>query len=183
MNLLDMILSQNNGQQVEQLARQFGIGTNQAQDALSKLVPALGQGVRNNISNQGGLDDLLGAIQRGNHGRYVDDPSALGDPRAVEEGNGILGHLLGSKDTSRQLAGAASQSTGLDSSLLKKMLPVIASMVMGSLSKQSSNLGMQPSGRTSSGGGAFDLLTNFLDADKDGSILDDLAGMAGKFFR
>lgn len=28
----------------------------------------------------------------------------------------------------------------------------------------------------------MDMLSSFLDADKDGSALDDLLGMAGKFF-
>ena len=48
----------------------------------------------------------------------------------------MLGHILGSKDASRQLASEAAARTGLDVGILKKMLPAIAAMLMGGLSKQ-----------------------------------------------
>ncbi|MDX1696748.1 MAG: DUF937 domain-containing protein, partial [Thiohalobacterales bacterium] len=99
---------------------------------------------------------------------------------AAREGNAILGHLLGSKDVSRRVASHAAGKTGMDEGLLKKMLPVIATMVMGSVSKQASSNNLL--GGISSGTSGTSLLTRFLDADKDGSALDDILGMAGKFF-
>ena len=93
----------------------------------------------------------------------------------VDDGNRILGHILGSKDASRQVAQKTSERTGIDSGILKKMLPVVATMVMGSLSKNKANFAGSGSG--SSGG-----LGKLLDADGDGSIMDDIAGMLGKVF-
>jgi hypothetical protein len=55
----------------------------------------------------------------------------------MEEGNGILGHLFGSKEVSRAVAAQAAQATGIGQEILKQMLPVIASTMMGGLYKQS----------------------------------------------
>ena len=60
-------------------------------------------------------------------------------PQGVAEGNGILGHLFGSKDLSRAVADQAAQATGVGQEVLQQMLPVIASMIMGGLFKQSTN--------------------------------------------
>ena len=44
-------------------------------------------------------------------------------------GNQILGHIFGSKDTSRDVATQASQQSGVDTSVLKKLLPIVAGAV------------------------------------------------------
>lgn len=179
-----MLDSQNSGQ-IQQLANSFGIGEEQIQAAMAQMVPALSQGVKKNISNESGLDSLLKALASGNHQQYVDKPDSLTDDSAVLDGNNILGHILGSKDVSRAVADRASANTGIDSGMLKQMLPMIASMMMGSLSKQTSGNGAL-SGLSSAGSASndtLDMLGGLLDADKDGSVVDDLIGIAGKFLR
>ena len=57
----------------------------------------------------------------------------------MADGNGILGHLFGSKDLSRAVASQAAQATGIGQNVLQQMLPVIAAMLMGGLFKQSTN--------------------------------------------
>ena len=130
---------------------------------MGQLVPALSAGVKRNAGQQTGLDGLIGALKKGNK---------------------ILGHLFGSKDVSRQVAAHASEQTGVSSSILKKMLPVVATMVMGGLSKQSNSSGGALAGLLGGGnqqsGGGQSLLTSFLDADGDGSVADDLLGMLFK---
>jgi hypothetical protein len=44
-------------------------------------------------------------------------------------GNEILGHIFGSKDRSRDVATQASQQSGVDPSVLKKLLPIVAGAV------------------------------------------------------
>ena len=184
-NILEMMLDSQNSGQIQQLANNFGISEEQIQAAMEQMVPALSQGVKKNISNETGLDSLLKALASGNHQQYVDKPDSLTDSAAVLDGNNILGHILGSKDVSRAVADRASTNTGIDSSLLKQLLPMIASMMMGSLSKQTSG-NAALSGLSSAGGSsndALDMLGGLLDADKDGSVVDDLIGIAGKFLR
>ena len=57
----------------------------------------------------------------------------------MADGNGILGHLFGSKDLSRAVASQAAQATGIGQNVLQQMLPAIAAMLMGGMFKQSTN--------------------------------------------
>jgi hypothetical protein len=137
MNLFDMLANAQNGQGMDQLARQFGLSQQQAQAAVEALLPAFSQGLKRNASDPYGVGAFLNAIATGNHARYFDDPQSAFSPQGMAEGNGILGHLFGSKDLSRAVAAQAAQATGLAQQTLQQMLPVIASMIMGGLFKQS----------------------------------------------
>jgi hypothetical protein len=136
MNLLDLLLQAQNGGAAQQLGRQFGLDASQTQSALAALLPALAGALNQNAQAPGGLDELLGALGSGRHTRYIDQPAALGDPSTVADGNGILGHLFGSKEVSREVAARAAQRTGIGPDVLKQMLPIVAAMVMGGLAKQ-----------------------------------------------
>ena len=181
MDLLQAIQQAQGGGGVQQLSRQFGLGEDQAMSALQSLLPAIAGGMQRNVQQEGGLESLLGALMNGNHQRYVDEPEAI-DPEAIrEDGNGILGHLFGSKEVSRQVAGHASAQTGIGSDLLKQMLPVVAAMAMGALSKRASADTVSadvPQG----GGGILDMLGPMLDQNGDGSAADDVLGMVSRIF-
>jgi len=103
---------------------------------MAQLVPALAAGVQKNTQAADGLAGLTRALQSGNHERYLDEPESLADSGATADGIGILGHVLGSKDVSRQVAAAATSETGIDVGIIKQMLPLVATLVMGGLSKQ-----------------------------------------------
>ena len=178
MNLLGMLLESQGSPALQQLAKGFGLNEGDTRNVLTEMVPALTRGMQNNLSTQSGLESLLGALGKGNHQRYVDQPESLSAAEATRDGNAILGHLLGGKEVSRRVARHAAGKTGMNEGLLKKMLPVIATMVMGAVSKQA---GAQNLSAGASGSGTPGLLTQFLDADKDGSVLDDIMGIAGKF--
>ncbi len=183
MNLLEMILNAQDGDAVRQLGQNFGLEQGQAASAVSSLVSALSSGLMRNASTEDGLQSLLGALSSGRHQKYLDDLSALGRPETVEDGNGILGHILGSKDVSRQVARSASQRTGVGEDILKKMLPVVAGMVMGALSKQGPSLGAAPREQAAAGGGILDSLASLLDTNRDGSVADDVLGILGRLFQ
>jgi hypothetical protein len=134
-------------------------------------VPALTGQMKRNASAEGGLKDLAGALSRGSHQRYLDDPTALASDAAIDDGNGILGHLLGSKDASRNLAAQAADKTGVDVDLVKKFLPVVAAAAMGAVSK----------GSKGGGSGLGSLLGNLVDADGDGLDVGDLLSLGKKF--
>lgn len=139
LNLFDMLNQSQNGQGIDQLARQFGLSQQQAQQAVEALMPAFSQGLKRNASDPYGIAGFMSALASGQHGKYFEDAQNAFSPQGVAEGNGILGHLFGSKDLSRAVAAQAAQATGIGQDVLKQMLPVIASMVMGGLFKQSTN--------------------------------------------
>lgn len=207
MNLMEAILS-GGGSPVSSMAKQFGLDEGQVTQVIQKMIPALTNGVKKNVQQQSGLEGLLQALNKGSHDRYLDNSDAL--LNATDDGNGILKHILGSKDMSRALADRTAKTTGVSSGILKKMLPLIAALVMGSLKKQGSSSGMldQLLGGVLGGGGAakpagggllgsilgglfgakkrsaapsgLEALTGLLDADGEGSMIDDLLGLAKK---
>lgn len=188
MNLMDMIMNAQNGDVVRQVANRFQLDEGQARSAVGALIPALSRGISNNAGSPQGLDALIGALARGSHGQYIDNPAVAAQPAAVDEGNGILGHIFGSKEVSRQVASRAAESTGVDSGVLKQMLPMLANLAMGAMAKNgfgaagAAGKSANPlaAGQDSGIGG---MLSSFLDADKDGSIVDDVLGMASRFLR
>jgi hypothetical protein len=112
-------------------------------------------------------------------------------------GNDVLGHIFGSKDVSRAVAQNAASNTGLDPSLLKRMLPLLAMVVTGYLAKQHGSAAQAaPAGGGGFGGGlggvlgsllgggssaqsAAGGLGSLLDANKDGNPLDDIMRRVG----
>lgn len=181
MNILDAILNAQGGAAVRQAGSQVGLPPDQTTAALAALVPALAAGFQRNLQSQGGLADLMSALSSGNHGQYLDQPASLGNQSAVADGNGILGHLLGSKDVSREVATRAAAQTGLSPDVLKRLLPLAATLMMGAFAKQSS--GVSSAGLGGSGGGLASMLTPLLDQNRDGSIMDDVTSMIGKFMK
>ncbi len=137
--LFDMLANAQNGQAMEQLSRQFGLSMQQTQSAVEALMPAFSQGLKRNTSDPYGLGSFMSAMASGQHAKYFEDAQKAFAPQGVSEGNGILGHLFGSKDLSRAVADQAAQVSGVSSQVLQQMLPVIASMIMGGLFKQSTN--------------------------------------------
>ena len=179
MNILDSILGAQGGNAPQQLGRQFGLNESQVSSALSALVPAVAAGLQQNMSSPQGLDGLLSALGGGQHQRYVDDVDALHQPGTTADGNGILGHIFGSKDVSRQVASRASAQTGISEGVLKSMLPVVAAMAMGAMSKKVA-AAPAPAAGARPAGDLLGMLKPKLDKDRDGSIVDDVMGMLGK---
>ena len=181
MGVFDQMLGGQSSAAVEQVARQFGLNPADARKAIDGLMPVVTRGLQQNATQPKGADELFEALRKGSHGRYLDDMSSLGQNDNVKEGNDILGHVFGSKDVSRGVAREVASSTGISSAILKKLLPVVATMAMSAIGKQLMGGGAKPSrsvlgGAGSSGG----ILESLLDSDGDGSILDDVLRLAGK---
>jgi hypothetical protein len=120
-------------------------------------------------------------------------------PTNVGRGNDVLGQIFGSPEVSRTVAQNAATTSGLDPALLKKMLPMLAMLVAGFMSKQSTGQPAAPAsgglgdlgglggllgGLLGQGGGARSQgLAGMLDLDGDGNPLDDIMGIASKFLR
>lgn len=202
MNMLDA-LRQSGG--LSAMADQLGISEAQAANGAESLLPAILGGFRKRGqaggAGSGGIGDLVGML--GSLGGAGLMENVLGSqPTDVSRGNDVLGQIFGSKDVSRQVAGHASQQSGLDPALLKKMLPILAMLVGGYLSSQAGGGGTRPAagrggggilgnilggmlggGRRSGGaaaGGGPGGIGAMLDFDGDGNPLDDIIGMAGK---
>ena len=177
MGLADMLLNAHGGGATELLAQRFGISPEQAASAVTALAPALASGIQQNAASEGGLQSLLGALLGGQHQQYVENAETLERPETIADGNAILGHVLGSKDVSRQVASQASAQTGLGADLLKQMLPVVAAMAMGVLTKHT----VSPGGDQAPGAGEMlGTLGSILGGGQTPSSASALMGILGR---
>lgn len=197
MNLTQLLQSQQGQQVLGQLAKQFNMDTNQAAAAAAQLLPAIQSGMRNRIQQDpSALEQLFGQQEKEIGGYIQNDKVATDASQLTNTGNAILGQIFGSKEVSREVASRASANTGLDVGSLKSMLPVLASLASSQLvsagrqgqSSSSGALGSLLSGllgskKQQAGNVNMNAIASLLDADGDGSIADDLMGMAGKFFK
>ncbi|RRI03021.1 DUF937 domain-containing protein [Mesorhizobium tamadayense] len=138
-SLFDIFAQAQNGSGMQALAQQFGLSQQQAQAAVEALLPAFSQGLQRNTADPYGMGAFMTAMASGQHAKYFEDATRAFSPQGINEGNGILGHLFGSKDLSRAVAAQAAQATGLSQQVLQQMLPAMASMMMGGLFKQTNN--------------------------------------------
>ena len=119
------------------IARQLGVDEATVERGAGALLPHVASGVERQglpseavdagagVSEGGGPSALggLGGLLGGGSG------GVLGSLIGGGVGNEILGHIFGSKDTSREVASEASQTSGVDTSVLKKLLPIVAGAV------------------------------------------------------
>jgi len=136
MSILDSILSAGDGGLIKQLAGQFGITPAQATAATSALLPAIAAGVQEKMA-AGGTTSLSGLINSGSLTKFA-DPANLGTPAAVDQGKSLLGQIFGSGDLS-SIASAVAEKAGISSSIVTRMLPIAASMLVGYLSKSAAS--------------------------------------------
>lgn len=154
------------------VAQQLGVNEQIAQAGAEALLPAILGGFKKTAQAQpSGLEGLGGILGQLGGGGLLDSVLSP-EPTPVEKGNDVLGQIFGSKDVSRSVAGHAAEQTGIDSSLLKKMLPILAMLVAGYMAKQAGGeqgggLGgligsVLGGGQASGGGGLGGMLGNVL---------------------
>lgn len=178
MDLLDLLKGAGGTDSIGELAGAVGLGSSDTNKLIGALAPALLGGLQKNTGTDSGLAGLRKALQSGGHESYVDNPKLLREDTTRADGNKILGHLFGSKDVSRNVAAHAAKETGIDSGIIKKALPLLASLAMGAMSKKSSagrDLGSSP------GKGGLGPLAELF-GGADGFGIDDVLGLARKFF-
>lgn len=170
MNILDNFLSSTGSGVLQQLTTQFGIDGNQATSALSTLVPMLAGGLKEKLGGEGG-SGLMDMVTGNSFQQFASDPASLASPFAIDQGKSLLGKLFGGDEGVSQLTNTAAEKTGLAGPLMKGLLPVVASLFMGYLSKSAA-------GNSSS---ATDMIASLAGADATG-MLGALKGLASKVF-
>jgi len=191
---LEDILSQMGG--LQQMARELGVNESQAASGAAALLPAILGGFKKQAQAQPtGLEGLAGVLGSLGGGGLLDNVLSP-EPTDVGLGNQVLSQIFGSKDVSRAVAASAATQSGIDASVLKQMLPMLAMAVAGFMAKQG-GAGAAPA----AGGGLGDLiggmlgggqnraaragggLGSILDMNGDGNALDDVLRLAGKMLR
>lgn len=179
MDLLQSVLNAGGGDAVRQLAEKFGLSEAQAAAGISSLLPAIAGGVLDKAATPGSMAGLLSTLASGQHAKYADDPN---HPDAAAAGTGVLNDLLGGAEAHHQVAEQAAQQTGISSDTLAQMLPVVASMAMGAMSKHVSSGDIQNAGAAEQASGLSSLVGPLLSECNRGTFAKSVLGTASKFF-
>ncbi|MCP5075035.1 MAG: DUF937 domain-containing protein [Rhodobacteraceae bacterium] len=193
MSLINLLAKAQGGQGLSQLANQFGLDEKKASELSGLLAPAIGSAAKKRAAS-GGLGDVLGALKGEGQGGLFDDAAQAAAPEGQAQGMAFLEQLMGGKQGTEGLAGEAANRTGVDIGTIMKFLPAMAAMLQGGMQKNlpdnsidammssdaggsAGGLGGLVSGLMGGGdksAGGLGALTQLLDADGDGSPLDDI---------
>ena len=190
MSLLDQLTQSLGPNALQQISQKLNTDQQTTGSAISAALPVLLGALASNAASSNGasalnnalaqhdgsaLDDVEGAVQQGQNG--------LGDR--------ILSHVLGNRQPA--VTNGIGSATGLDASKVASLLAMLAPIVMGALGKAQRNGGLDAGGlasmlgqerqriNTNASGGLTGLM-GMLDRNDDGSITDDVMGMAGRMF-
>jgi len=176
--LIDMII--NNPTIVKTISKQVGINLDDAGSIIGKLAPILMGGAKSNLESDKDSGTLIKHIESNNYAEMFDKPEeVIKQGEFTNMGNEILSELTGSKENSRKVAKHLQEETGISDSIIKSILPMLAPMIIGALTKKS--MPTLNNNSTQDSSGIEGMLRNLIDQDNDGSMIDDVMGMATKF--
>jgi hypothetical protein len=187
--LTQTIMEQLSGKVLSGIGKKVGVDEKTVGTALSIGMPLLVAALAKNTAKPEGAQALHKALANDHDGSILNDITGyIQDPQAAN-GAGILGHVLGSQQ--RVVAQGLAQNTGLTNDQVGQLLQIAAPLVMGALGSQQQQQGLDPKGLSSFLGNqqqqvqqsqpdVMGTINTLLDANSDGSALDDILGMAGK---
>ncbi len=190
---LEALLGLLQGQDIGNLASQVGGNEGEVKNGVMAALPAMLAALGKNAGTEKGAEELNNALEKKHDGSILDNLSGYLSNPDLKDGAGILNHLFGNQTSN--VANAVSQSSGLDTNGSMKMLQMLAPILMGILGQQKkqNNLDAKGLGNLTSmlasnfgseagTSGIMETVTNLLDANKDGNVVDDIMGIVGKFF-
>lgn len=176
MNILNTILENALDDKVlNTISQKTGIDTDSVSSLVAQLAPQLINGAKENLIGTNDSSTLIDMISNTNLDSINENPENIDNM----DNSNMMGELFSSLNQNEEdVSNALSAKSGIDASSISSLLPMLAPLVMGALNKQT-NLS---SSDTSNTNDITSMLTNFIDQDNDGSVVDDLMGMAKKFF-
>lgn len=160
-NLYEILAEAQNGEAIPKLGREFGLTPQQTQAAVAALLPAISMGLKRTTATPEGLGDLFGLMgrQRDLYAMY-DKPKAAFSREGRAAGNAALARMFASPEASRAIADQAQQFSGVTSGILKKLLPVLAGILISGLMRSGSGQAKPstPEVPAEQGGGLIDIL-------------------------
>lgn len=196
-DLLGSLMGQLGGGGISEIARTVGVSGSDVTSVLGGAVPAIMAGLTRNSSSSEGATGLAGALDRDHDGSVLDDVMGyLGGGGNLATGAGILGHVLGGRQSS--IESAVSRSSGVDLGAVTKIMAMVAPLIMGALGKAKRQQGFDAGGLAEMLGqqervarkaspSAVDMFTRMLDSDGDGDSMDDIvkmgSGLLGGLFK
>ncbi len=186
--ILDLLSSPTGQQLISGMARETGQPENKTAEVLGMAMPLFLGAMKKNVANPKGADGLMQALSGKHDGSILNNLEGMFqggvNREVVKDGAGILGHVFGNKQD--RVENALSLKSGLDAGAVAQILKIAAPIVMGFLGRQKAQNKVEDAGAMNTLLGSMlggqpqenqSLIMSLLDADGDGSVLDDVAGM------
>jgi hypothetical protein len=190
MNIQDLIMKQmGNPEVLDQLGKTVGANPEQVQKLAQLGLPTILEALNRNAGTLEGAQALAGALEQ-HQDTNIDDLAGFLKNVDTQDGAKILQHVLSGK--SDRVQNNLGRQTGLDGSQVSGLLQQFAPLLLGFLGNQKKEQNLDAAGVAGltsqltnslgqSGGGLMGMAAQFLDADKDGDIVDDLGKLLGGF--
>lgn len=163
---------------ITQMSQSIGADPTATSRAVGLALPALVGALSRNASNPSGAAALDSALNA-HDGSVLDNLGGLLGGAGGGIGGAILGHVFGSRRP--VVEDGVSKASGLDPAQVAKILMMLAPIVMGALGRMKKSGELDANrlpevlGRDQAKVEAVPGLGGMLDANRDGSIADDLA--------
>jgi hypothetical protein len=187
MNLTGLLSDALNDNTISQISQQIGADEGTTVNAIQAALPMLLGGLATNSANEQGAASLVGALERDHDGSILDNLGGFLNDPSSGQGAGILGHIFGGSQ--RTIEDGVSQASGLDMGKVGPLLMMLAPIVMGALGRTQREQGVGAGDlagllggatqQVGAGSGLLGVLSSVLDRDRDGTAIDDVAGMLG----
>ncbi|HEX7705173.1 MAG TPA: DUF937 domain-containing protein [Thermoanaerobaculia bacterium] len=190
-DVLSMVRSQLTGSNLATISKAIGADEKTTSGAIGAAVPLLVAALAKNASRPAEAAKLNVALKKDHDGSLLDHLGGFLNNPALANGSGILKHVFGGRQP--QVEAGVAGATGLNTGQIARLLPILAPIVMAAIGKMRSNSGgdagdlpgmlqKEQASAMQQSGGVLGSLTSMLDADGDGSVIDDLGRLAGGFF-
>ena len=144
--IVQKVLGLLSGDHLATVGQMIGADEQATGSALSSVVPLLVLALVKNVSTPQGAEALHQAVTRDHDGSILSDVSGyLANPEAAN-GAGILGNVLGDKQSA--VTEGLAQHTGLSSGQIGRLLIIVAPLVMGELGQQRQQQSLNVTGLT-----------------------------------
>ncbi len=177
MNILNTILQNGLDENIlATLSDKSGIDSQGIESLITELAPKLINGAKQNLASDNDSSDLINMISKTDLDSIKENPSQIDH----FDNSNMLGQLFNSlKEDENDVAEELSAKSGIDKPSIASLLPMVAPLIMGALNK-STNLSAKDTSNTND---ITSSLLDFIDQDNDGSVVDDIVEIAGKFFK
>ena len=194
MNFSDLL----NNNVISNITNKLGVDQNQATALMTTAVPLMLSALQKNASTPQGAESLNNALQQ-HDGSILNNLASIFTGQPSNDGQKIVNHMFGGQTD--QVTNALSAKTGITQSKIAPILAILAPIVMAYLGRQKNQTQTNAGGlgdllggilgggnnnqataptQQQNGGGIFGTITNMLDKDKDGSVIDDIFDMFKK---
>jgi hypothetical protein len=170
-NIVNLFLDAKKDELVKQLSESFGMDTSKTSSVVSSLVSTM-EKKSQSVGAGAGIAGIMTALSSLNIQDVLAGPQTMDSDEVQEQGNAVLGVLLGGDTEKESILSAVAAKAGVDTALVAKMLPAIIASAAGYFK----------STMASTEGDLGSLMAGVIDRDGDGSIMDDVAGFAKKLF-